>query len=607
VSKPESPEAGRKIPDPHEFAENMVKIATRSQRLINEFLEHNGPLTKQLNLDPVTVSKAFLELTNRMLAHPDRVVEQQMALWQEYMQLWHSATLRMIGEEVEPVVSPEQGDKRFKSDEWTENQVFDFIKQSYLLTARWTRNLVASTTEDLTEEQAEKLDFQIRQFIDAMSPSNFAHTNPDVIRATMETKGENLVKGLEHLLEDLERGKGRLLISQTDLDAFEVGVNVGSSPGKVVFQNDLIQLIQYTPSTKTVYKTPVLVLPPWINKFYILDLKPKNSLVKWLVDKGHTVFLVSWRNPDESMADTNFEDYMTKGSLAALGVVEEITGEPATNMVGYCIGGTMLSATLAYLTAKKQDNRVKCATFLVAQVDFEEAGELKFFVEGDEFAEMKTAMDKQGFLEGHQLATTFNMLRANDLIWSFVVNNYLLGKDPFPFDLLYWNSDSTRLPRAMCEFYLKEMYRENNLVKPGKIKLDGVAINLASIKVPTYIQAAQTDHICPPVSVYKASQTFGGKNRFVLAGSGHIAGVVNPPDAKKYCHWTNDDLPATFEEWMAGATEHPGSWWPDWQKWLKSRSGPKVPARIPGEDKDGEGKYKAIEDAPGSYVKQRYY
>ncbi|RMF12257.1 MAG: class I poly(R)-hydroxyalkanoic acid synthase [Alphaproteobacteria bacterium] len=583
----------------------MIRIAAQSQRLITEFLEHNETISKQLHLELATVGEAFLELTNRIMAHPDKMMEQQMSLWQGYMQLWQNATLRMLGEKVPPVVEPEQGDKRFKAPEWTDNQIFDFIKQSYLLTARWTRNLVAATTEDLDDEDAEKLDFQIRQFIDAMSPSNFALTNPEVIRTTLETGGENLVRGLENLLRDLERGKGQLAITQTDLDAFEVGVNVGASPGKVVFQNELIQLIQYAPSTKTVYKTPLLIIPPWINKFYILDLKPKNSLVKWLVSKGYTVFMVSWRNPDESMADTGFEDYMTKGALAALDVVEDITGEKAPNLVGYCIGGTLLATTLAHLAAKGQDQRVRSATFFVAQVDFEDAGELKLFTDDEELEYIRAILQERGYLDGRELATTFNMLRANDLIWSFVVNNYLLGKEPFPSDLLYWNSDSTRLPRAMCEFYLKEMYQENNLVKPGKLTLAGTPIDLTKITAPTYILAAQTDHICPPQSVYKATRTFSGRNRFVLTGSGHIAGVVNPPAAKKYNHWTNDPAdaapPATLDEWIRGAVEHAGSWWPDWHNWLKGKSGRRVPARAPGSDK-----YKPIEDAPGSYVKQRY-
>ncbi len=593
-------------PDPQEFADNMMKIAAHSQRLITEFFDHNDSLSKQLHLDPGNIGKAFMELTNRMMTNPERMVEHQMSLWQGYMQLWQNATLRMLGETVEPLVEPERGDKRFKDAEWTDNQIFDFIKQSYLLTAQWTRNLVAATTHDLSEKEAERLDFQIRQFIDAISPSNFAHTNPEVIRTTLETGGENLARGLEHLLEDLERGKGRLMISQTDLDAFEVGVNVGTSPGKVVFQNDLIQLVQFAPTTKTVYTTPLMIIPPWINKFYILDLKPRNSLVKWLVDKGYTVFMVSWRNPDETMADTNFEDYMARGALAALDVVEEITDETAINVVGYCIGGTLLAATLAYLAAKKKADRINSATFFVAQVDFEDAGELKFFVDGEQFDEMREAMNKRGYLDGHELATTFNMLRANDLIWSFVVNNYLLGKEPFPFDLLYWNSNSTRLPRAMCEFYLKEMYQENNLVKPRKLKLKGTPIDLGKITTPTYIQAAQTDHICPPASVYKATGIYGGENRFVLAGSGHIAGVVNPPAAKKYMHWTNDAAtaspPATLDDWIKGADEHAGSWWPDWHQWLKAKSGKRIPARDPGSKK-----HKPIEDAPGSYVKQRYF
>lgn len=586
-------------PDTAELSENLIKIASRSHKMITEFLEQHSDSMKTGNFDPLNIGGAFLEFTNRMMADPTRLVEHQMSLWQSYMQLWQNTTLRMMGEATDPLVAPAAGDKRFRHEQWTENQIFDFIKQSYLLSARWMNNVVESV-DGLDEKTKKKVDFYTRQYVDAMSPTNFALTNPEVLEKTIETKGENLVRGLENLLEDLERGNGKLAITMTDMEAFEIGKNIATSPGKVIYQNDLIQLIQYEPLTKDVYKTPLLIIPPWINKFYILDLKAENSLVKWLSEQGYTVFMISWRNPDSSMRDKGFEDYMLEGPLAAAAAIEQATGETSISAIGYCVGGTLLAATLAYLAATKRQSLIKDATFFVAQVDFSEAGELSLFVDEEQMAAMQKMMDKKGYLDASAMSTTFNMLRSNDLIWSFVVNNYLLGKDPFPFDLLYWNADSTRLPKANHEFYMREMYHENNLVKPGKIKLAGVPIDLRKIKAPTYIQAAKTDHICPPHSVYKAANIYSGKNRFVLAGSGHIAGVVNPPAAQKYQHWLNDETPATLDEWVAGAKEHPGSWWTDWQKWHAPKAGAKVPARTPG-----DGKLKPIEAAPGSYVKAR--
>lgn len=583
-----------------EFLDNWLKVASTSQQLVTEFLENNDSYLQQARLDPLLIQQAFLDITSRVMSDPERFIESQFALWQDYMRLWQSATVRMMGGEAEPVIEPEAGDKRFSDKEWTENQLFDFIKQSYLLSARWARGLAVPNGAARADEGARKAEFMIRQFVDAMSPTNFALTNPEVLRTTVETRGENLVKGLAHLLEDLERGKGKLAIRQTDLDAFEVGVNVATSPGKVIYRNDLIELIQYEPTTETVYSRPLLIVPPWINKFYILDLKEKNSLVKWLRDQGYTVFMISWINPDERYRDTRFEDYMLQGPVAAMEAVEQATGISDMLVVGYCVGGTLLAATLAWLEAKGQADRVKAATFFVTQVDFADAGELRFFIDEDQLRMMEQMMAEKGYLDAGAMAATFNSLRANDLIWSFVVNNYLLGKDPFPFDLLYWNSDSTRVPKACHEFYLREMYLENNLVKPGKVVLDGVPIDLTAVKTPVYIQAAETDHICPYESVYKATQIYGGPKRFVLAGSGHIAGVVNPPAAKKYHHWTNSELPPTAAEWLAGATKHEGSWWPDWHKWQARRAGKKVPARDPA-----AGGLPALGDAPGTYVRIR--
>ncbi len=416
-----------------------------------------------------------------------------------------------------------------------------------------------------------------------------------MLRATIESNGENLVNGLNNMLSDLERGEGRLKIRMSDERAFKVGENLATTPGKVVARTDLFELIQYSPTTKTVYERPLLIFPPWINKFYIMDLKAENSFIRWMVDKGYTVFIVSWVNPDSHLAAKTFENYMLEGIVKAVDAVEEITGSSKINTIGYCIAGTLLSATLSYMAVKK-DRRIASTTFLAAQVDFSEPGELEIFVDDEQLKSIDERMSRKGYLEGDEMAGTFSMLRANDLIWSFVINNYLLGKDPFPFDLLYWNGDSTRMPRALHIFYLREMYRDNNLVKPGGITLNGVPIDLRKVNIPVYLQASREDHIAPFPSVFRATKIFKGKTRFVLAGSGHIAGVINAPVAKKYQYWTNEDAPKDLEQWLKGAKEHPGSWWPDWNKWLVPLSGKKVPARKPG------GKKKPICDAPGTYV-----
>ena len=584
--------------DPLEMSRSMAKIAERSQRLVSEFLERQGDGDAAPSLDPLNIGGAFLEMTARMMADPAKLMQAQMNLWNDYMKLWQTTTRRLMGEPAEPVVEPEAGDRRFSHESWDENHLFDFVKQSYLLTARWMQSTVRDV-EGLDDKTAQKVDFYTRQFADAMAPSNFVMTNPEVLSATLESGGENLVKGLENLLDDLERGKGRLDIKMTDTEAFELGENIAVTPGKVVFQTELMQLIQYQPSTERVYKRPLLIVPPWINKYYILDLREKNSFVKWAVAQGFTVFVVSWVNPDEKLAEKTFEDYMTEGPLAALEAMERATGEKDANVIGYCLGGTLLACTLAYMKAKG-DARCKSATFLAALTDFEDPGELGVFIDEEQLTALEQGMQEKGYLEGSHMATTFNMLRANDLIWSFVVNNYLLGKDPFPFDLLYWNSDSTRLPAAMHSYYLRNMYQKNLLVQPGGLTLDGVAIDLSTIETPAFILSTKEDHIAPWTSTYALTQLLSGPVRFVLAASGHIAGVVNPPAAGKYAHWTGAKNPKTPEAWLAGAEQHPGSWWPLWAKWAGRHGGAKVKARVPG-----DGKLEIIEDAPGSYVKVR--
>jgi polyhydroxyalkanoate synthase len=577
----------------------MGKIAEQSQRLVSEFLakQQNGGASKDgLGMsDPLNIGQAFFDMTARMMANPAQLVEAQISLWRDYMTLWQSAAKRMLGEPAEPVIKPSPEDRRFKDALWDESYVFDFIKQSYLLTARWMQSTVKNV-EGLDDKTAKKVDFYTRQFVDAMAPSNFAVTNPEVIRSTLESGGENLVKGLSNLLSDLERGKGQLAIKMTDMEAFKVGENIAVTPGKVVFQNALMQLIQYQPTTDKVLKRPLLIMPPWINKYYILDLRDKNSFIKWAVIQGHTVFVVSWVNPGEELADKSFEDYMTLGPFAALDAIKQATGEREVNVIGYCLGGTLLAATLAYM-AVKRDDRFASATFFTTMVDFKEAGELSVFIDEEQLAALEERMNEKGYLDARAMGTTFNMLRANDLIWSFVVNNYLLGKDPFPFDLLYWNADSTRMPAAMHSFYLRQMYQENKLSK-GEIELLGTEIDLTKIELPVFILSTREDHIAPWKSTYAATQLYQGPVRFTLAASGHIAGVVNPPAAKKYSHWVNDKNPPTPEEWLKTAQERPGSWWPEWHDWVKQYGDGEVPARKPG-----DGKLKPIEDAPGSYVK----
>jgi polyhydroxyalkanoate synthase len=590
-----SSEDGYRIGDPAAFAGNMIQVGIQSQRLLADFLARQGERAADAPIDPLNISGAFLELLKGMAANPAAIVEAQMQLWHDYMELWERSARRLMGGKVEPMVAPRPGDKRFHDKDWQENQVFDFIKQSYLLTANWLQRTVGGI-EGLDAKARRRVEFYTKQFADAIAPTNFVLTNPEVLRATMQTNGENLVKGLKNLLEDLDRGGGSLSIRQS-ADAFRVGENIATAPGKVVFRNELIELLQYEPTTKEVYERPLLIFPPWINKFYILDLKPENSFIRWAAAQGYTVFVVSWVNPDKRMAKKTFEDYMREGIFAALDAVGQATGVRTINAIGYCIGGTLLSATLAFM-AGKGDDRVASATFFAAQADFSEAGDLQIFIDDEQLEALKQQMQSAGgVLEGGRMATTFNMLRANDLIWSFVVNNYLLGKDPVPFDLLYWNSDTTRMPEATHLFYLREFYKHNALAK-GKMTLGGVKLDLGKVTVPVYLQSAKDDHIAPYRSVYKTTKLMKGPIRFIIAGSGHIAGVVNPPAAQKYRYWTNDTLPDTVDAWQAGATEHPGSWWPDWDAWLSKQSGKKIPARKPG-----SGKLKVLGDAPGSYVK----
>jgi polyhydroxyalkanoate synthase subunit PhaC len=533
------------------------------------------------------------------LADPKRAVELQTGLGKTFLELWEVSVKRMVGEEAAPVVSPDPRDKRFSDPEWSSNQYFDFLKQAYLLTVKWANELVKNTKglDPLTQQKAE---FYVRQIGNAIAPSNFILTNPELLRETLASNADNLVRGMHNLAEDIAAGGGDLRIKQSDPSKFEVGRNLALTPGKVIFQNDLMQLIQYAPATEMVLKRPLLIVPPWINKFYILDLNPEKSFIKWCVDQGHTVFCISWVNPDAHLARKSFTDYMCDGPLKALDVIEEVSGKTQVNAIGYCVGGTLLAVTLAYM-AEKQDHRIASATFFAAQVDFAYSGDLKVFAADEQQIEqVEREMAERGYLEGKKMANAFNLMRSNDLIWPYVINNYLRGKSPFPFDLLYWNSDATRMPAANHSFYLRNCYFENKLTK-GEMEVAGVRLDLKKVTVPVYNLATREDHIAPAKSVYVGSSFFGGPVKYVLAGSGHIAGVINPPKFNKYQFWTGPKPKgANVDAWIAKATEHPGSWWSDWIEWIKSQDATVVEARTPG-----GGKLKPIEDAPGSYVKVR--
>jgi polyhydroxyalkanoate synthase len=581
-----------------QLARNMVRLFDQGTKVLGTLAERgNGAGPYSMAAEAGEATKVLGEITRQWVSEPGKLAAAQNELFKDYAELWGRSVRRYLGEEdVKPVVEPEPGDNRFKDPDWSNTQFFDFWKQAYLLTARWAEDLTRKT-EGVDDKTKKRALFYLEQMLAAFSPSNFALTNPEVVRATLATNAANLVQGMSHLAHDLEQSKDLLRISQTDLSAFEVGRNLAITPGKVVFQNELIQLIQYSPSTEEVFERPLLIVPPWINKFYILDLVPEKSYIKWAVAQGFTVFTVSWVNPDAKLAQKTFEDYMHEGILAAVDAVTKQTGQKQINALGYCVGGTLLGTTLAYMAAKK-DNRIASATFLAAQVDFSEAGDLLVFIDDAQLNSLEEMMAEQGYLDGSRMAAVFNMLRPRDLIWPYVVNNYLLGKKPFPFDLLYWNADSTRLPAANHAFYLREFYHLNRLSK-GELKLGGVKLDLKRVKIPIYELAAREDHIAPASSVFIGSKLFGGPVRFVMSGSGHIAGVVNPPTRNKYQFWAG--TPAdSLAEWVKKATETPGSWWPDWGAWLAALSGPKVPARDPA-----AGPLKPIEDAPGSYVRER--
>jgi polyhydroxyalkanoate synthase subunit PhaC len=586
--------------DPEAFAMNLARAMESSGQALAAYLKprESGEIKNKPPSELAEVIKTFTAVAEYWLSDQERSAELQTKIAKAYLDLWGSSVRRLAGEEVAPAVAPSPRDKRFSDPEWKSNQFFDFLLQLYLLTTRWAQDLVHNA-EGLDAHTRKKAEFYVQQISNALAPSNFVLTNPEILRETLASNGDNLVRGMKMLAEDIEAGRGTLRIRQSDPSNLVVGVDLATTPGKVIFQNELMQLIQYAPSTENVLRTPLLIVPPWINKFYILDIRPEKSLVKWCVDQGITVFVISWVNPDKRLGGKTFEDYMKEGPLAAMDAIERATGELKVHTMGYCVGGTLLASTLAWL-AEKRRVRVTSATLLAAQVDFARAGDLLVFVDEDQISALERDMRACGVLEGSKMAMAFNMLRSNDLIWSYVVSNYLKGQPPSSFDLLHWNSDATRMPAANHSYYLRNCYLENRL-SAGSMVLDNTLLDLSKVKVPIYNMATREDHIAPADSVLYGSQFFGGPVKFVLSGSGHIAGVVNPPASGKYQFWTNDNIKdMTLSDWLNGAQEHKGSWWPNWREWLTGIDAEQVPARAVGTDA-----MPPIEDAPGSYVRVR--
>ncbi|MBN8976491.1 MAG: class I poly(R)-hydroxyalkanoic acid synthase [Rhizobiales bacterium] len=586
--------------DPEAFSLNLARAMESGGRALAAYLKPRQALdpNDRPPSEVAEVIKTFGVVAQYWMSDQTRATDVQMKLGKAYLELWGSAMRRMAGEDAPRTIEPAPRDKRFADPEWKSNQFFEFVMQAYLLTTKWAFDLVREA-ENLDPHTRKKAEFYVQQITNAFAPSNFVLTNPEVLRQTLTTNADNLVRGMAMLAEDIEAGHGQLRIRQSDSANLEVGVNMAVTPGKVIYQNDVMQLIQYQPTTENVLRTPLLIVPPWINKFYILDLRPEKSFIKWCVDQGVTVFVISWVNPDKKLGQKSFEDYMKEGPLTAMDVIEQVTGEMKVHTMGYCVGGTLLATTLAWL-AEKRRVRVASATFLAAQVDFTHAGDLMVFVDEEQISALERQMQTDGVLEGSRMAMAFNMLRSNDLIWSYVVNNYLKGQTPSAFDLLHWNSDATRMPAANHSYYLRNCYLENKL-STGTMVIDNTLLDLSKVKAPIYNLATREDHIAPAESVLFGSQFFGGPVKYVLSGSGHIAGVVNPPAGGKYQYWTNDNIKAgSVADWMKGAVEHKGSWWPDWRQWLAGHDPEEVAARPVGNDARPP-----IEDAPGSYVRVR--
>jgi polyhydroxyalkanoate synthase len=544
-------------------------------------------------LDPLGLGAATLDVWKAMLSNPEALAQAQSNVANAWLRF---AARPAMEEKGKHIVEPAPGDTRWKHSAWAENPVLDAIKEAYLLTSKALMDAIEGA--DVDNDTKQRVRFFAKQFCDAMSPTNLAFLNPAVIEETVRTKGENLERGYRNLLQDLRNNEGRL--TMVDKSAFRVGANVAATPGSVVFRNALMELIQYDATTPTVHQRPLVIIPPWINKYYILDLQEKNSFIKHAVDNGITTFVVSWKNPDPSMADVEMEDYLDLGALTAARVASAITGTEDVNIVGYCIGGTLVSMMLAYL-ARTEEVLANAVTFLATLTDFSNAGDLRAFLSPETVAYIEDMMSEQGVLQGSQMADTFNMLRANDLIWNVAVNRYLLGKDAPAFDLLYWNSDVTRIPKNTHSYYLRNMYLENNLVKPDVLKAKGEPLDLHRIQNQVYSVATVEDHITPWRAVYRMTQLFSGPVRFALGHSGHIAGIINPPSAHKGHWFSNEVNPPAPDDWLASAQKHEGSWWPDWIAWLSERSGEQIPAP----KQVGSEGFPPLTPAPGTYVLEK--
>ncbi|MCX7325876.1 MAG: class I poly(R)-hydroxyalkanoic acid synthase [Hyphomicrobiales bacterium] len=586
------------LPDFDALSRNVGRFVEEAGKVTAAFMRpiERGDAKGGLADEASDVVKTFGQVAENVLSDPQKAIEVQAAIATNFMSLWSETLKKMNGEAATPVAQPDPKDARFADAEWQANPMFDFIKQAYLITSRWAETVV-DKADGVDEHTRDKARFYVKQISSALSPSNFIATNPELIRETLRQNGDNLVRGMKMLAEDVDAGKGELKVRMTDTERFEVGVNMAITPGKVVFRNALIELIQYAPTTETVLARPLVIVPPWINKYYILDLNPEKSFIKWCVAQGLTVFCVSWVNPDERHRNMGFDEYMTDGILAAVGAACEITGQPDVTAIGYCVGGTMMAVTLAYMAAQG-DTRISSATLFTTQVDFTDPGELKVFVDEEQIKSTEEQMKLRGYLDGARMAGAFNMLRPNDLIWANVVNVYLKGQSPYPFDLLYWNSDSTRMPEKNHSFYLRNCYLNNTLSK-GEMKVAGERLDMGKVTIPIFNLAAKEDHIAPAKSVFRGCSLFGGPVDYVMAGSGHIAGVVNPPSKPKYQYWTGGKAVGRFEDWVAAATETPGSWWPYWIEWIRGQA----PATVKARTKLGSKTHKPLCDAPGTYVK----
>ncbi len=583
-------------PDFDRLSQNLAALIAESGKVLAGLVESADPKGTNGFADAVLDAvRSFGRVAEYWLADPQRAAEAQTALSTNFLSLWAHTLRRLSGNSDEPVVPYDPADRRFAAPQWRESPVFDFLRQAHAISANWAETLI-QRSETIDPHTKQKAQFYLRQIAGALSPSNFIGTNPELLNETLRSSGENLVRGIGLLAEDIKAGGGKLRIRQSDSSKFELGVNLATTPGKVIFRNELMELIQYAPTTEKVFKRPLLIIPPWINKYYILDLNPEKSFVRFAVDQGLTVFLISWVNPDARHRDKDFGAYLEEAVFAALDAIRKETGESSVHALGYCVGGTLLAIALA-LMARRRDRRIASATFFTAQTDFTDAGDLKVFIDEEQIRQVEESMAEKGYLDGAKMAAVFNMLRPNDLIWSFVVNSYMRGQPPLPFDLLTWNSDSTRMAAANHSFYLRSCYLENRLAK-GEMVIDGETLDLSEVTLPIYSLATREDHIAPAKSVFVGMRLFGGEVRFVLAGSGHIAGVVNPPEKPKYQYWTGPRPTGAFEDWVRKAVEHPGSWWPDWAAWIGGLALKKVPARTPGGHK-----FTPLYDAPGEYVR----